>query len=233
VQARPCPSLADRFIAEVAPSITAWYFSSSPSDSTSRWTPCPPGLPAPRRYSRFGYESPNPRLSGTSTHRTAMLPRTHYRPIRTLPPSVHFPVSLVIGPTFLQRFLTGAERASPVALCVLLPCCRYHPAEVNNRVSQFAVIHAVFTLRMRARPSGQSLSGPPYAFTFVAAWQLVIILLMIVSIGFRISVSLYPAIRTTWLLTLAMAGLSPAEHTRLNWTHIRDVTVYRHPAPIV
>ena len=27
----------------IAPSITARYFSSCPSDSTSRWTPCPPG----------------------------------------------------------------------------------------------------------------------------------------------------------------------------------------------
>src|SRR5713101_3641011 len=37
------PPLADRFILGVTPSITARYFSSCPSDSTSRWTPCPPG----------------------------------------------------------------------------------------------------------------------------------------------------------------------------------------------
>src|SRR5580693_560080 len=36
------PPLADRFIAGSPPSITARYFSSGPSDSTSRWTPCPP-----------------------------------------------------------------------------------------------------------------------------------------------------------------------------------------------
>ena len=36
------PPLADQFICGVAPSITARYFSSCPSDSTSRWTPCPP-----------------------------------------------------------------------------------------------------------------------------------------------------------------------------------------------
>jgi hypothetical protein len=36
------PPLADRFILGIAPSITARYFSASPSDSTSRWTPCPP-----------------------------------------------------------------------------------------------------------------------------------------------------------------------------------------------
>src|SRR3982750_3178546 len=36
------PSSADQFICGVAPSITARFFSSGPSDSTSRWTPCPP-----------------------------------------------------------------------------------------------------------------------------------------------------------------------------------------------
>ncbi len=63
--------------------ITAWYFSSSPSDSISRWTPCPPGFPGPRVVTPgFGYESPNPRLSGTLTHLTAKLPRTHYGQLR-------------------------------------------------------------------------------------------------------------------------------------------------------
>ena len=33
---------ADRFITGSPPSITARYFSAGPSDSTSRWTPCPP-----------------------------------------------------------------------------------------------------------------------------------------------------------------------------------------------
>src|SRR5438270_6702487 len=36
------PPSADQFICGVAPSITARSFSSCPSDSTSRWTPCPP-----------------------------------------------------------------------------------------------------------------------------------------------------------------------------------------------
>jgi len=36
------PSSADQFICGVAPSITARSFSAGPSDSTSRWTPCPP-----------------------------------------------------------------------------------------------------------------------------------------------------------------------------------------------
>ena len=41
------------------------------------------------------------------------------------------------------------------------------------------------------------------------------------SIGFRVLVSRHPAIQTTGLLTLAPAGLSPAEHASLRWTHGR------------
>jgi hypothetical protein len=43
----------------------------------------------------------------------------------------------------------------------------------------------------------------------------------ILSMGFRILVSLHPAIQTTGLLTLTPEGLSPAEHTSLYWTHNR------------
>src|SRR5215470_92805 len=39
--------------------------------------------------------------------------------------------------------------------------------------------------------------------------------------GFRVLVSRHPAIQTTELLTLAPAGLSPAEHPSLYWTHNR------------
>ena len=42
VPARPCPVFGRPIRHGVAPSTTARYFSASPSDSTSRWTPCPP-----------------------------------------------------------------------------------------------------------------------------------------------------------------------------------------------
>jgi hypothetical protein len=42
VPARPCPVFGRPVRHGVAPSTTARYFSSSPSDPTSRWTPCPP-----------------------------------------------------------------------------------------------------------------------------------------------------------------------------------------------
>ena len=40
--ARPCPVFGRPIHRGAAPLITARYFSASPSDSTSRWTPCPP-----------------------------------------------------------------------------------------------------------------------------------------------------------------------------------------------
>jgi hypothetical protein len=51
VPARPCPAFGRPVHHGVAPSITARYFSSSPSDSTSRWTPCPPVVS--RQYTRL------------------------------------------------------------------------------------------------------------------------------------------------------------------------------------
>src|SRR5262245_24360099 len=45
------------------------------------------------------------------------------------------------------------------------------------------------------------------------------ILTMVVSMGFRASVSLRPAIQATRLLALAPTGLTPAEHVCLRWTH--------------
>ncbi len=44
---------------------------------------------------------------------------------------------------------------------------------------------------------------------------------MAVSMGFRASVSLGPAIQATGPLALAPTGLTPAERVRLHWTHDR------------
>ena len=42
VQTRPCPTFGRPVRHRMAPLTTARYFSSNPSDSTSRWTPCLP-----------------------------------------------------------------------------------------------------------------------------------------------------------------------------------------------
>src|ERR1700752_2925949 len=103
----------------------------------------------------------------------------------------------------------------------LSPCCRFHPAEVKMpHRSDFGT-----PCCLRPTEAGSALGPSPFeatsAFTFVTARRLVASPRETLSMGFRILVSLRPAIRTTGLLTLAPAGLSPAEHTGLSWTHFR------------
>jgi hypothetical protein len=43
----------------------------------------------------------------------------------------------------------------------------------------------------------------------------------------------HPAIQTTGLLTFALAGLSPAEHTSVYWSQHPDMNLSAHPAPII
>jgi hypothetical protein len=67
------------------PSITARYFSSCPSDSISRWTPCPPGnrFSGRRRVTAvFGYGAPHSSARGTSTLLNNALLSAHCEPLR-------------------------------------------------------------------------------------------------------------------------------------------------------
>src|SRR6266851_4158113 len=103
------PPWADRFILGVTPSITARYFSAGPSDSTSRWTPCPPEYgqrwlqvslgcvqlspscpfrplhtfrflrPARLRTPLLGYGAPHLSARGTSTLLNNALLSAHFR----------------------------------------------------------------------------------------------------------------------------------------------------------
>jgi hypothetical protein len=96
------------------PSITARYFSAYPSDSISRWTPCPPEccyrerlqvhlgciklspscpfrllhtfslLRPARHYSRFWIQRPHPGAGGTSTLLNNALLSAHYGTVRLL-----------------------------------------------------------------------------------------------------------------------------------------------------
>jgi hypothetical protein len=103
----------------------------------------------------------------------------------------------------------------------LLPCCRFHPAEVEMpHRSDFGT-----PCCLRPTEAGSALGSTPFeatfTFTVVTARQLVVSPRETLSIGFRILISLHPAIQTTGRLTFAPAGLPPAEHTSLNWTHFR------------
>jgi hypothetical protein len=103
----------------------------------------------------------------------------------------------------------------------LSPCCRFHPAKVEMpHRSDFGT-----PCCLRPTEAGSALGSSPFeatfTFTVVTARQLVVSPRETLSIGFRILISLHPAIQTTGLLTFAPAGLPPAEHTSLNWTHFR------------
>jgi hypothetical protein len=54
--------------------------------------------------------------------------------------------------------------------------------------------------------------------------DLLTILKMASSIGYRSSVSFPPAIQATGLLTFAPVGLSPTEHASLRWTRVGSRT---------
>jgi hypothetical protein len=71
--------LADRFISGSPPSITARYFSSCPSDSTSRWTPCPPESCEDRLQVRLGCVPLSPSCPFRLLHTSSSFrPARHY-----------------------------------------------------------------------------------------------------------------------------------------------------------
>ena len=153
VQTRPCPTLGRPVHLGLSPSITARYFSPCPSDSTSRWTPCPPelqsggcrfalavsgfrfrarlGFSIPSAFSgprgitpAFGYGTPHSSARGTSTLLSNALLSSHYGP----DPSPwclcqHFPLTVIAGISS-TRFLRRAPRASPVSTSSFTPCRR-------------------------------------------------------------------------------------------------------------
>jgi hypothetical protein len=135
--------LADRFISGWPPSITARYFSSCPSDSTSRWTPCPPenrwlmasgppwlvsgfhlrarlGFSIPFTFSgprgvtpAFGYSAPHPSARGTSTLLSNALLSAHCGPLR-------HPRRPSLSLTSCQLIFTDHRWGFPC--CVWSPC---------------------------------------------------------------------------------------------------------------
>jgi hypothetical protein len=105
----------------------------------------------------------------------------------------------------------------------LSSCCRFNPASVNRRVSQFATFHAAFASTEASsanwgfrfsRPNLRSLSLRPDD------------LLTILEDGFvdrfrkfGLSPLRYPSYKA---LTFTLVGLSPTEHTSFSWTHSRS-----------
>src|SRR5208283_2064398 len=101
----------------------------------------------------------------------------------------------------------------------LPPCCRFHPAEVKEPLRSDFGSPCCLRPPVVGSAFGASFFEATFAFTFITARWLVVSPRETLSIGFRVLVSRHPAIQTTGRLTLAPAGLSPAEHASLRWTH--------------
>jgi hypothetical protein len=108
------------------------------------------------------------------------------------------------------------------------PCCRSHPAEGDPSCQ------SAFDASLLPSPSGCRLglrffarSRPPLRSLPLRPADSRTILLMVWSRGFSILVSRHAALHATGLLTLPPTGLTPAEHTRLCWTHNRTCHFHR------
>ena len=108
--------------------------------------------------------------------------------------------------------------------CSTRPC----PRAVALTPPEWSAAPASLRRPMLPSPSHHGLGLRSFALSRLPVRSLTLrpgnsltILKMAVSMGFRRSVSLPPAIQATGPLALAPAGLSPAERVRLRWTHDR------------
>ena len=114
----------------------------------------------------------------------------------------------------------GRGRLLQLLSTSLSPCCPYHPAGANRRVGQDSSIRTAFARTQRARPPGfllyrghlwVHLRCGPVTRSPSSRW-------LCQSASDHL-VSLLSATQATGLLTLALAGLTPAERASLDWTH--------------
>jgi hypothetical protein len=102
----------------------------------------------------------------------------------------------------------------------LPPCRRYHPAGVGP--PHQPACDDPYCLRPFSEGSASGdlyVTRPPMRSLPLRPGDSLTIPRMALSMGFRPSVSLQSAIQATGLLTLTLAGLTPAENASLLWTH--------------
>src|SRR5215467_13622949 len=92
------------------------------------------------------------------------------------------------------------------------------PPGARRRVSQTATAHVAFAESSTARPPGFGCCGATSRSLALRPGDSLPFPRMALSIGFRVLVSLHPAIQATGRLALAPAGLTPARRTCLVWT---------------
>jgi hypothetical protein len=141
-------------------------------------------------------------------------------PSATVSPSADFPGTPVIRPTVLHRFLDGTRTASPVARHVLLTVLPLPPR--RSDLSRQSECGKTCCLRPEGEGSASGdlfLTRPPVGSLALRPGESLTIPKMALSIGFISFVSSTDAIQATGLLTSTPAGLTPAEHASLRWTH--------------
>ena len=105
-------------------------------------------------------------------------------------------------------------------LCMsLLPCHRYFPAGVSSRTNQSSITHAAFAQTLKARPP----EIPPFEVTLrslaLRPGSSLTIPRTALSMGFNRFGFPYGCHPSYGNLVPFPAGLAPAEHACLTWTH--------------
>jgi hypothetical protein len=120
--------------------------------------------------------------------------------------------------SLLRRFLGRDEEG--FSSCLARPCRRAVPNTPPKRLAASVSCDDPCCLRPKTGGStfGFEFSRPPMGLLALRPGDLLTILKMALSIGFRSSVSFLSAIQATGLLTFAPVGLSPTEHASLSWT---------------
>ena len=155
-------------------------------------------------------------------------PRRYYEPIRH--PLVVGRLPGVAGYTAYPASALSGRDEEGFSSCSMCPGPRAvanHPAGATHRINRVAVSHAAFALAVAGSASGAIPFRSHLTFTFVTARELALIPGMRMSRGFRPLVSLRPALPATGLPILTPAGLPPAEHISLSWTHNRTCDFHR------
>ena len=146
-------------------------------------------------------------------------------PAHTTDPSVtllapcHFPVLPVIGSVCSEHFCSGRGGLLQLLCMSLLPCHRYFPAGVSSRTNQSSIAHAAFAQTLKARPP----EIPPFEVTLrslaLRPGSSLAIPRTALSMGFNrfgFPCGCHPSYGS---LVPFPAGLAPAEHACLTWTH--------------
>src|SRR5680860_1705815 len=101
----------------------------------------------------------------------------------------------------------------------LLPCCRYHPAGIEQTCASLVCLCCLHLQIAGSTSRVFRLRGHLCVYLRLRPGNLLITHKVTLLIDFSNSVTLITAIQATGLLTFTLTGLTPAEHTSLSWTY--------------